>query len=131
MKPFTMKHTLTLITALLLTPLAALHAAETKEVAAPSGIAASTGLVSEGKLVLAHYMTKMVPGVAGERDWAQDGPMRVRLLREDDGTANIDFTTPVGITRSPLRIDRLTYSYSSNFDAEFRSLFGDVKPISP
>ena len=61
----------------------------------------------------------------------QDGPMRVRLLREDDGTAFIDFTTPVGITRSPLRIDWLTYSYSSNFDAEFRSLFGDVKPISP
>ena len=61
----------------------------------------------------------------------KDGPLRIRLLRADGGDALIDFTTPVGITRAPLRIDRLTYSYSSNFMEEFRGLFGDAKPPLP
>ena len=61
----------------------------------------------------------------------KDGPMRIRLLRADGGDALIDFTTPIGITRAPLRIDRLTYSYSSNFTEEFRGLFGDAKPPLP
>ena len=56
--------------------------------------------------------------------------MRVRLLRESDGKAIIDFTTPIGITLAPFRVDRLTYSYSSNFEEEFRAIFGDaVAPI--
>ena len=61
----------------------------------------------------------------------KDGPMRIRLLRADDGKAITDFTTPLGITRSPLRIDRLTYSYSTKFDEEFRALFEDAKPPLP
>lgn len=60
-----------------------------------------------------------------------DGPMHIRLLRKDDGKTLIDFTTPLGITRSPLRTDRLTYSYSSNFLEEFRALFGDAQPPLP
>ncbi len=60
----------------------------------------------------------------------KEGPMRVRLLRESDGKAIIDFTTPIGITLAPFRVDRLTYSYSSNFEEEFRAIFGDaVAPI--
>ena len=61
----------------------------------------------------------------------KDGPMRIRLFREKDATALIDFTTPIGITRSPARIDRLTYSYSSNFVEEFRALFGHATPLLP
>jgi hypothetical protein len=61
----------------------------------------------------------------------KDGPMRVQLLRADDGKPMLDFSTPLGITRSPLRVDRLTYSYSCDFDGEFRALFGDAKPPVP
>lgn len=34
------------------------------------GIAQAEDLIPEGKIVLAHYMTKMVPGDSGERVWA-------------------------------------------------------------
>ncbi|MEY4485069.1 MAG: hypothetical protein RL693_2521 [Verrucomicrobiota bacterium] len=60
-----------------------------------------------------------------------DGPMHVRLLNHETDKAIIDFTTPLGLTRSPLRVDRLTYSYSSNFTEEFRALFGNAKPVTP
>jgi hypothetical protein len=53
------------------------------------------------------------------------------LLRKNDDKALIDFTTPIGISYSPFRVDRLTYSYSSTFAEEFRALFGEVKPPLP
>jgi hypothetical protein len=34
-----------------------------------------------------------------------------------------DFETPVKISMTPLRTDRLTYSYSNAFDREFQQLF--------
>lgn len=49
-----------------LLPVLAVQAAEQQS--KPAGN--SKSLVPEGKLVLAHYMTKMVPGASGERVWA-------------------------------------------------------------
>jgi hypothetical protein len=40
-----------------------------------------------------------------------------------DGQQIIGFQTPQAITGNPLRTDRLTYSYSSAFQREYRRLF--------
>lgn len=59
-----------------------------------------------------------------------DGPLRLQIIRGDDQI--VDFTTPIGITHSPRRTDRLTYSYSSRFPEEFRAIFGDgAEPPTP
>jgi len=55
----------------------------------------------------------------------EPGPVRVRIVR--DGRTIIAFTTPIEITDSPLRTDRLTYSYSGSHDREFKQLF-EVEP---
>ena len=52
---------------------------------------------------------------------SQPGPVRVRIVRR--GRPIISFETPQEISHSPLRTDRLTYSYSSEFDREFSRLF--------
>ena len=49
------------------------------------------------------------------------GKVHVRVVR--DGKRIIDFETPEAISNAPLRTDRLTYSYSSEFDREFQRLF--------
>lgn len=53
------------------------------------------------------------------------GSVRVRIVR--DGQEVIQFATPQEITHSPLRTDRLTYSYSSAFKREFEQLFPPEK----
>ena len=67
----------------------------------------SLGMVGEG------LQTRSIP--------SQPGPVRVRVVRH--GRVIISFETPHGITNSPLRTDRLTYSYSNAFDREFTQLF--------
>jgi len=52
---------------------------------------------------------------------SEPGPVRVLVMRE--GKQVINFKTPLAISSSPLRTDRLTYSYSSAFDSEYRKLF--------
>jgi hypothetical protein len=59
-----------------------------------------------------------------------DGPMRIRFVAAD-GRALVDFTTPFGPNRAPVRSDRLTYSYSSRCEAEYRLLFGEQPPLVP
>ena len=51
----------------------------------------------------------------------EPGKVRVRVVR--DGERVIEFETPQAISNVPLRTDRLTYSYSSEFDREFQKLF--------
>ena len=52
---------------------------------------------------------------------SEPGPVRVRIVRQ--GKQIIGFKTPTAITTTPLRTDRLTYSYSSAFAREFTPLF--------
>ncbi len=52
---------------------------------------------------------------------SEPGPVRVLVVRE--GKQVIRFKTPLAISNSPLRTDRLTYSYSSSFEDEYRKLF--------
>jgi hypothetical protein len=66
---------------------------------------------------------------AGFRDskFRQDtGFVRINLNR--DGSTVLQFTTPQKITLHPNRTDRLTYSYSSEYDQFYEPLFGkDLK----
>ena len=52
---------------------------------------------------------------------SEPGPVRVLVVRE--GKQVIRFKAPLAISNSPLRTDRLTYSYSSSFEDEYRKLF--------
>ena len=52
---------------------------------------------------------------------SQPGPVRVRVVRADQQV--IGFQSPVLISSIPYRTDRLTYSYSSDFQREFDRLF--------
>lgn len=67
----------------------------------------SLGMIGKG------LQTRSIP--------SQLGPVRVRVVRH--GHPVISFKTPQAISNSPLRTDRLTYSYSNAFDREFAQLF--------
>ena len=54
----------------------------------------------------------------------QTGMVKVTLYREDKRV--LDMTAPVPITDKPQRTDRLTYSYSSDFEKEMKRLFPGV-----
>lgn len=56
----------------------------------------------------------------------QLGPIRVTLIRNNKTIIN--FTTPEGITDKPYRSDRITYTFSSEFDNFYRNLFDGFKP---
>ncbi len=56
----------------------------------------------------------------------EPGKVKVRLVR--DGTEIIAFETPVVIEGNPVRLDRMTYSFSSEFEEEMKFLFPDVEP---
>ena len=60
-----------------------------------------------------------------------DGPIHIRLSLPGSGKTVAEFVTPVGVTRSPMRVDRLTYSYSNKDLDEFHALFGDMKMPLP
>ena len=51
----------------------------------------------------------------------EPGPVRVRVTRS--GHDIISFVTPAKITNQPHRTDRLTYSFSSEYEDEFNRLF--------
>lgn len=53
---------------------------------------------------------------------SQPGPARVRIVRH--GRPIMSFETTQAISNSPLRTDRLTYSYSNSFAREVAQLFG-------
>lgn len=55
------------------------------------------------------------------------GEVRVELTRNNQPLLTL--TAPEWITDAPYRTDRLTYTFSSEFDTIFRDLFGDVAPI--
>ena len=62
------------------------------------------------------------PGMQISSIPTEPGKVHVRVIR--DGEPVIEFETPQAITDKPLRTDRLTFSYSSEFQREFQKLFG-------
>jgi len=75
----------------------------------------SFGVVEEG------LQTHSIP--------SRPGPVTVQVVRHDQPI--ISFTTPLAINDSPLRTDRLTYSYSSRFKRELAKLFKAEDAVTP
>ena len=61
------------------------------------------------------------PGMQIHSIPSEPGKVRVRVLRDKEQI--IEFETPQAISDAPLRTDRLTYSFSSEFEREFNKLF--------
>ena len=57
----------------------------------------------------------------------QTGAVEVSLLR--DNKSIIHFSTPEGITGKPYRSDRITYTFSSEFDDFYKDLYTGFRPI--
>jgi hypothetical protein len=95
---------------------------ENQNVAAEDRIELVTLLTEAAECFLNNHRLGMVAsGLQTHSIPSEIGPVSVRVVR--DGREVIAFETPQGITDQPLRTDRLTYSYSSAFDREFRELF--------
>ena len=95
---------------------------ENRDVAAEDRIELVTLLTEPAECFLNNHPLGIVEsGLQSHSIPSEIGPVSVRVVR--DGRELIAFQTPQSITDAPLRTDRLTYSYSSAFDREFRELF--------
>ncbi len=65
-------------------------------------------------------------GISSLKFPMQAGPVHVTVLRNN--VTVVKFTTPEGITNTPYRSDRITYSFSSEFDDFYKDLFTGFKP---
>ena len=95
--------------------------------AADDGIEVVTLLKSPGVLTVGQNPPRDVPaGQAVSRFETVPGPVHAVVTR--DGQTAAEVTTPEWITLRPYRADRLTYSFSSRFDAIYGELYGPDAP---
>ncbi len=65
-------------------------------------------------------------GLTSTKFKMSNGPVSIAVSRS--GKTTVKFSTPEGITDHPYRTDRLTYSYSSEFDRFYKNLYPGFKP---
>lgn len=100
-----------------------------KEVLAPSSedaIEVVTLLSSAAGLRVNGNLKTVKEGLSATRFPMKAGPVKVSVERNNKAT--VEFTTPEGITTKPYRTDRITYSYSSEFEHFYKDLYPDFKP---
>ncbi len=85
-----------------------------------------TLLKNGGQLTVNGQTVKVGTGLVSTKLKARTGPVEITVL--SDGKATVHFSTPEGITDHPYRADRLTYTYSSEFDRFYDNLFPGFKP---
>jgi hypothetical protein len=83
-------------------------------------------LRAPGWLKINNRVQNAPAGLSVSRFPMQSGPVSVSLTR--DNKAILHFTTPEGITNKPYRADRITYSFSSEFDRFYNNLYQGFKP---
>jgi hypothetical protein len=66
-------------------------------------------------------------GLTSHRFKSQPGAVSVAIQR--NGVVTKSFVTPEWITDNPLRTDRLTYTFDTEFQSFFHDIFGDMPPI--
>lgn len=86
-----------------------------------------TILPQAAKLVVNDEMIDVPAGLTVNRFPHQTGPVKVAIMR--NGRMIKSFQTPEWITDRPLRTDRLTYSFSTEFQNFHKAIFGDMEPI--
>jgi hypothetical protein len=85
-----------------------------------------TILRSGGQLTVNGQSAIVPVGMVSTKFKLNTGPVEVTVKSE--GNTTIHFITPEGITGHPYRADRLTYTFSSEFDRFYSNLFSGFKP---
>jgi len=85
-----------------------------------------TLLKAKGRLTVNGQAIMVGAGLISSKFKMQNGPVHVMISR--NGKTTVKFTTPEGITDHPYRTDRLTYSYSSEFDRFYKNLYPGFTP---
>lgn len=85
-----------------------------------------TLLKAKGRLTVNGQSVTVGTGLVSTKFKMQTGPVSVSVSR--GGITTIKFTTPEGITDHPYRTDRLTYTYSSEFDRFYKNLYKGFTP---
>jgi len=101
-----------------------------KEVITPSSedsIEVITMLKSNAGLNVNGNNAAMPRGFSITRFPMQNGPVNITITRNNETV--IHLVTPEGITDKPYRSDRITYSFSSEFNNFYKNLYGGFKPI--
>jgi len=86
-----------------------------------------TILPKAGQLMVNGQTINVPAGLTVSRFRYQIGAVKVSILR--DGLVTKGFITPEWITDKPIRTDRLTYSFDTEFDNFHKDIFGDKLPL--
>jgi hypothetical protein len=85
-----------------------------------------TLLKANGRLTVNGQTKDVAAGMVSTKFKMSTGPVSVSVSRDNITTVN--FTTPEGITDHPYRADRLTYSFSSEFNRFYKDLYPGFTP---
>lgn len=80
-----------------------------------------TLLTSAGKLMVNGQSANIAAGFVSTKFRSAPGPVHVTIM--SNGKTTVNFTTPEGITDKPYRTDRITYTFSSEFDRFYEDLY--------
>jgi hypothetical protein len=86
-----------------------------------------TILKAPAQLSISSKLLPVPAGLAVSRIPIQAGAVTVAILRQ--GATIKQFTAPEWITNKPYRADRLTYSWSTETEAFYKSIFGEQMPV--
>jgi len=85
-----------------------------------------TLLKAKGRLTVNGQSVYVAAGMASTKFKMRSGPVNVTVSR--DGKTTVKFSTPEGITDHPYRTDRITYTYSSEFNRFYKNLYPGFTP---
>lgn len=86
-----------------------------------------TILPEAGQLVVNGETVNVPAGLTSTRFKSQPGAVKVSVMR--NGVVTKEFITPEWITDKPLRTDRITYSFDTEFDNFNKDIFGERPPL--
>ncbi|TCC99531.1 endo-1,3-alpha-glucanase family glycosylhydrolase [Pedobacter hiemivivus] len=99
---------------------------ETLPIASEEAIEVVTLLGSPASLRVNGNIKSVKQGLSVLKFPMKAGSVNVSIVRNNKTT--IEFTTPEGITTKPYRADRITYSFSSEFENFYKNLYPGFKP---
>jgi hypothetical protein len=99
---------------------------ETIPAAMEDSIEVITMLKSGGRLTVNGQSVHVDAGFISTKFKMSVGPVHVSVIR--DGVITVNFITPEGITDHPYRTDRITYTYSSEFNRFYNNLYEGFTP---
>jgi Glycosyl hydrolase family 71 len=99
---------------------------ETIPASSEDSIEVVTLLKAKGLLTVNGQTVQVSAGMSSTKFKMQNGPVKVMVSR--GGKTTVKFSTPEGITDRPYRTDRITYTYSSEFNRFYKNLYNGFTP---